>query len=77
MKAFPSEWKEFHPSTTGSSYVSNAQTIKHSEGGMDLRDYFAGQVIINGAFSATTNKYDHVTAARAYEIADAMLKARK
>ena len=45
--------------------------------GMDLRDYFAGQVIINGAFSATTNKYDHVTAARAYEIADAMLKARK
>jgi len=55
------------------------QAIKEScfETGMDLRDYFAGQVIINGAFSATTNKYDHVTAARAYEIADAMMKARK
>lgn len=41
MKAFPSEWVENIPNTTGSSHVSNAQTIKHSEGGMDLRDYFA------------------------------------
>jgi hypothetical protein len=45
--------------------------------GMDLRDYFAAKVIINGAFSANTNVQDPLIAKRAYEIADAMMKARE
>lgn len=51
--------------------------IKYLEQGMDLRDYFAAKAIINGAFSSTTNAYDSITAKRAYEIADAMIKQRE
>jgi len=55
------------------------QAIKESvfEHGMDLRDYFAAEVIIAAGFSRNTNKYDEEAAKRAYEIADAMMKARK
>lgn len=59
----------------------NAFPVNKYEGswddGMSLRDYFAGQVIVHGAFTGTTNKYDEETAKRAYEIADAMMKARE
>lgn len=81
MKAFPSEWTEFYPSTTGSSHVSNAQTIKHSEGGMDLRDYFAAKAMQSLANAWAINKVypsqDIELAECAYQVADAMMKARK
>ena len=63
MKAFP---------TT----VDN-EGYQTDHGGMELRDYFAAKAIINGAFSSSTNAYDSITAKRAYEIADAMMKARE
>jgi hypothetical protein len=67
MKAFPSVEPIYRDDVIG---------VRESSG-MDLRDYFAGQVIINGAFSLTTNLHDAETAKRAYEIADAMMKARE
>jgi len=47
--------------------------------GMDLRDYFAGQVVGVIAYSAwTTGRWEPpMVAASAYELADAMLKARE
>ena len=74
MKAFPCEWEEFHPNTTGSSHVSNAQRIKHSEGGMDLRDYFAAK-----AMHCLVNDWSDIrddVAQDCYNLADLMLKAR-
>lgn len=65
MKAFP------HHHVTTYDYDN-----RHTHG-MDLRDYFAGQVIVHGSFSSMTNTYDAQTAKRAYEIADAMMKARE
>lgn len=47
-----------------------------SEGGMSLRDYFAGQALVGmmaGAISVDVER----SAQRAYEYADAMLKARE
>ena len=45
-------------------------------GGMSLRDYFAGQAIAACADAAMTERDAEITAARAYKLADAMLKAR-
>jgi hypothetical protein len=49
-----------------------------SEGGMSLRDYFAGQYIA-GRIARDMVLLDHVeqTADAAYRMADAMLKARE
>ena len=52
------------------------------DNGMDLRDYFAAKTISSlgwaGSFSNKWSKIDDsVYAQRAYEIADAMMKARK
>jgi hypothetical protein len=46
----------------------------HSVGGMSIRDYLAGQVIIG--WMATGTKDIAIAAAAAYEVADAMLQAR-
>jgi hypothetical protein len=67
MKAFPSS-EPIH----GDDVIGVKQSY-----GMELRDYFAAKVIINGAFSANTNVQDALIAKRAYEIADAMMKARE
>jgi hypothetical protein len=53
------------------------QKAESSAQPITMRDYFAGQVIINNAFSLTTNLHDVETAKRAYEIADSMMKARE
>lgn len=67
MKAFPRQ-------ITFNNGISQGTWI---DDGMDLRDYFAANAIIHGAFSSSTNKYDETVAKRAYEIADAMMKARE
>ena len=73
MKAYPFLHK--HP-TTGNTTMSD---------GMDLRDWFAGQAlqgILPDAFQEAPSNYPEgkladTWSAIAYEIADAMLKARK
>lgn len=46
-----------------------------NESGMTLRDYFAGQALCGSAHYPIYSYEDH--AKRAYDIADAMLKARE
>ena len=82
MKAFP------HPSLTVSD-MGQVRAYTVSEGGMDLRDYFAAQVlpalIINPTVNqavfdvAEFNKKANETALSrmAYVIADAMMKTRE
>lgn len=48
----------------------------HAEGGMSLRDWFAGQALANEALRRAYHNSPDVLAAKAYEYADAMLKAR-
>lgn len=49
--------------------------------GMSLRDYFAGQIMLGlsarDKLGVNNNEFDIVNSRRAYEIADAMLAARK
>lgn len=50
------------------------------EGGMSLRDYFAGQALIGDIATFTTTdptEYAECIAKRCYALADAMLKARQ
>ncbi len=55
---------------------ANADFFKPGQPGMDLRDWFAGQALI-GALSRWHTVDKDIAAARAYELADAMLKARE
>lgn len=48
-----------------------------SYGGMFLRDWFAGQALVGRSTGENAGLMDNEIAARCYEIADAMLKARK
>lgn len=65
MKAFPQKY----PQDPGRPWSQLANPV---DSGMDLRDYFAGQVI--SAFTAT---HGYATAAKfAYQLADEMMKAR-
>ena len=65
MKAFPTN-------VTKSTGGDNWQT----DYGMDLRDYFAGQ-IINGFLANNKTDYSSkLIVELAYELADAMMKAR-
>ena len=67
MKAFP-----------GFDYIS--QDGKVNPSGMDLRDYFAGQALAGMMAHKHTGHDGNPTiciVANAYEIADAMMKARK
>ena len=45
---------------------------REQDGGMELRDYFAAK-----AMQAIVSKYGEGNAVKAYEIADAMMKARE
>jgi len=58
--------------------VKGGLTSEHSEYGMTLRDYFAGQALptINPDSFPTMCKPQHI-AFYAYEIADAMIKQRE
>lgn len=56
-------------------YDENGQEIDPGQEGMTLRDYFAGQYLIGKELPAHRQGAD-VIAKRAYELADAMLKAR-
>lgn len=49
-----------------------------NEPGMTLRDYFAAKALLVGSSANKSPAYDDETRARyAYELADAMLKARE
>jgi hypothetical protein len=52
--------------------------IDKPEGGMTLRDYFAAKALLAGWAANMTPAYDNETRAKyAYQLADAMLKARE
>ena len=60
----------------------NPMCGEHSEWGMTLRDYFAGQALTNVDLRITMSDLDDTPSPRAianymYVIADAMLKARE
>ena len=66
--AFPLHAHDWHKEVSDRGYVNHDFTM-----GMTLRDYFAAkamQALMNG-------NYLHLTAKQAYEMADAMLKARE
>ena len=62
MKAFPK--------------ISEYNISSGSEG-MDLRDYFAGQVIIGFLANPKTDYSSNLIAGLAYEMADEMIKVRE
>lgn len=68
MKAFPCKERCINPFTD--DYITKEHT------GMDLRDYFAAKVI-NGMISNGDCYNINLMAKYAYEMADAMMKARE
>ena len=66
---------------TGGPAFPTATLAQKTEGGMTLRDYFAAKAMqtflqtINGVVGC--NRYEYRIAENAYEIADAMLRARE
>jgi hypothetical protein len=58
------------------AYPYNPQ-FNQEHNGMDLRDYFAGQVIIGFLANPSTNYSSRLIVPLAYEMADAMMEARK
>ena len=72
MKAFP-EVNYVKP-------LGNGQSVMTLSGGMDLRDYFAGQAIdgflADGGWGGDLSYFEDV-AEGAYRMADAMMKARE
>jgi len=64
----------------GAAFPNSVQPdFQYAEGGMSMRDWFAGQIASGmAAFSGTAGvSYGpHEIAGRAYEVADAMLAAR-
>ncbi len=68
MKAFP-EIKYVAPQGMGGHVMA-------FEGGMDLRDYFAAKAM-QGLLASDMRARTEQFVAKAYEIADAMVKARK
>lgn len=56
----------------------NGDPLNYAEHGMSLRDYFAAQAMGHALYEAANQEEDYNSAAqRAYEFADAMLKARE
>jgi len=47
------------------------------EPGMDLRDYFAAQIISGFVSNPAYDEHDNLMAERAYGLADMMMKARE
>jgi len=71
MKAFPSEyWVETHTE-------KGTTTILNKENGMDLRDYFAAKAMQYWLSNPIDNRQIEKLCEGAYQIADAMMKARE
>jgi len=70
MKAFP------HPSLTVSD-MGQVRAYTVSEGGMDLRDYFAGQIIVGFLSNPKTDYSSRLISKLSFELADEMMKARE
>ena len=66
MKAFP----QTRISINGNKDITTADL------GMDLRDYFAGQIIIGFLANNKTDYSSKLIVELAYELADSMMKAR-
>ena len=66
MKAFP----------TITSWVNGVSPANH-DSGMDLRDYFAGQIIVGFLANNKTDYSSKLIVELAYELADAMMKTRE
>ena len=66
--AFPFNALDFQPST-------GIQVVRDQFSGMSLRDWFAGKVL--SSFESTDWIHPIAAAIKCYEIADAMLEARK
>ena len=58
------------------SEMGQVRAINEVNAGMDLRDYFAGQVIIGLLNESNSDFADDAIAELAYSLADAMMKAR-
>ena len=71
MKAFPSNG--FYEKTSGGEQPQKINPVF----GMDLKDYFAGQIIIGLLNEANSDFTDDAIAELAYSLADAMMKARE
>lgn len=67
MKAFPS---------TEPIYGNNIVGVKQSSG-MELRDYFAGQVIVGFLANPSTDYSSRLIVGLAYELADEMMRERE
>ena len=71
MKAFP------HPSLTVTD-MGQVRAFTVSEGGMDLRDYFAAKALHGLLAAEQVGEYSNEHVAEiSYVIADAMMKARE
>jgi hypothetical protein len=70
MKAFPQKY----PNDPARPWSHLANPV---DSGMDLRDYFAGQVMTGLLIEANGDFNDQAIAELAYSIADAMMDARK
>ena len=66
MKAFP----QTRISINGNKDITTADL------GMDLRDYFAGQIIVGFLANNKTDYSSKLIVELAYELADSMMKAR-
>jgi hypothetical protein len=73
-------WRKTMNNTGGPAFPLHnhgAQTLGMHLSGMTLRDYFAAKALLVGGAANKSPAYDDETRARyAYELADAMLKAR-
>ena len=67
MKAFP----QTRISINGNKDITTADL------GMDLRDYFAGQIIVGFLANNKTDYSSKLIVELAYELADAMMKVRE
>ena len=67
MKAFP----QTRISINGNKDITTADL------GMDLRDYFAGQIIVGFLANNKTDYSSKLIVELAYELADSMMKARE
>ena len=58
------------------SEMGKVRSINEVEDGMDLRDYFAGQIIIGFLANIKTDYSSKLIVEMAYQLADAMMKER-
>jgi len=68
MKAFPSLYVHFNKTTE----MSEPRLVANSHDGMDLRDYFAAQIMPKMNWVNV-----ELSAQESYRVADAMMKARE